>query len=474
MNTVTIKNLGSYKIKKGKKLLDFFTEKKLSINASCGGNGRCGLCRIRIPNETQKPAEIESLLIPEKFLKQGYRLACRYRIKKNIEITLPRSKTPKAANLKNSGFALDIGTTVIKGTSVNLKTGRIRGMAKVFNLQNGIGGDVITRISASINGKYDLLRNLLLASIEQVKKELGLQKPLFTTVVGNPVMLSFYLNKSVKGLAHYPFKSGLNNSTFLKKPLRFIFPIIGGFVGGDTIAGILASNIYKKRNPVLYIDLGTNGEVVLSSGDRIVAASTAAGPAFEGIGISCGCLAIPGAIDRITYNKGKFKYYTIRNKKPVGICASGLIDLLKLLLDNGMLREDGKLLQKTGIKKISINQDDIRTLQLAIGAIHAGIQILMKKAKVKAKHINEAIITGEFGSKLNPEALFRIGLLPQGIKIITFEKDLPLKGAISVLNNDKPFEELRIIKKKSKHITLATQPNFQKVFVSALKLAPWD
>lgn len=229
----------------------------------------------------------------------------------------------------------------------------------------------------------------------------------------------------------------------------------------------------KNKGLTLYIDLGTNGEVVLAWPGTIMATSTAAGPAFEGVGIKGGSLAIPGAIDRVTYKKG-FEYHTIGNKKSIGLCASGLLDLLKVLLRLGWLTPDGRLLRTLTIGGISISQGDIRRLQLAIGAIHVGIEILLLKASIVPADIDEAIITGEFGAHLNPESLEAVGLIPKGIKKIRLEKDLPLKGAIKFIMDNRALAEIKAIQKNSGHLALALEPDFQKRFINALRLAPWD
>ncbi len=473
MSIIKISNFGKFKVKKGKNLLDFLTSKKIPINASCAGRGRCGLCRIRIV-KPRRPNEIDRLLIDPKLLKKGYRLACQYELEKNAEVIFPKSKIiGRSIELtKRFGLAMDLGTTTIKAAVVDLKSGETKKKTTVFNPQNSLGGDVMTRISAANEGKYKQLRELLLFGIEIAKERIGIAKPVFTTVVGNPVMLSFYLNKPVSGLSRFPFKSELEGGVFLKNPPRYVFSIIGGFVGGDLISGILASQIIQRKGIFLYIDLGTNGEIAIIKEGEIIALSAAAGPAFEGVGISKGSLAVSGAIDRVTYNKG-FRFHTINNKKPIGICASGLIDLLALSLDFGWLQEDGRIIRKIKVSGFEITQDDIRKLQLAIGAIHTGIEVLLERLKVKPLEINEAIITGEFGSSLNIQSLIKIGLLPKGIKKLRFENDLPLQGAIKVLLNNVKIEQVPEIRKLSKHLELANEADFQRKFVANLKLTAW-
>ncbi|MEO0098116.1 MAG: ASKHA domain-containing protein [candidate division WOR-3 bacterium] len=374
------------------------------------------------------------------------------------------------------GLALDLGTTILKGAAVNLENGRIKKKVNLPNPQNHLGSDVVTRISKALRGRYDRLRNLLFFGIREIKKCLGFKRPSFTTVVGNPVNLSFYLNKPLNGLARYPFRSELKEGVFLKNPPSYIFPCLGGFIGGDTVAGLIASGLNKSKKISLYVDLGTNGEVVLVTPEKIFAVSTAAGPAFEGTGVTCGSFALPGAIDRLSASGGykrRIRYRTIGKKKPIGICASGLIDLLGIMLEIGYLREDGRLLKEITIGGIKISQNDIRKLQLAVAAIHTGIEILLQKVGLKPSEIKETILTGEFGSHLNQKSLMRIGLLPQKIGKIHQEKDLPLRGAIMALLDKKIFEEAEGIREKAKQIELALEPNFPKTFVSALRLRPW-
>jgi len=476
MNTLTIKGRGSFRVHKGTKLLDCLSKSGLPVNATCGGKGRCGSCRVRIAKPQKRPTDKDALFIPSTLLKQGYRLACQYKITGDMTIDIPSFQKLKPVKAKfNYGLALDIGTTVIKGAAVNLKTGSVEKISSVYNLQNSIGGDVLTRVGASINGQYDLLNKLLFSSIRKLKNRLGIYRPAITTIVGNPVMLSFYLHKPVEGFAQHPFTSKLKKSIFLKNPPRYVFPIIGGFVGGDTISGILASRIYRKNENSLYIDLGTNGEVVFVKGKRTYATSTAAGPAFEGIGVDCGCLAIPGAIDRFSYAKGALRFHTIDKKTPIGLCASGLIDLLSILLERNILKDNGRIKYDVPISsRICISQNDIRKLQLAIGAIHSGIKILLHHTKTAPKNIDEVVITGEFGSRLDVNALVKIGLIPKDTKKVSLKKDLPLQGAVMAIKNNNIFHEVETIREHSRHIDLAAQPNFQEVFVSSLKLAPWN
>ncbi len=456
-------------------LLSLLQKSGIFINAVCGGKGKCGRCRILIKGRPRPPDEIERLLIPEKLIKKGYRLACRYKtskIPKFIKIQ-ERKNFKNIKKSENAGLAIDIGTTVIKGAIVDLNTGMVNKTAKIYNPQNSFGGDVISRISLANEGKYSLLKKALREGIRNLKILLGCVRPLFTTVAGNPVMLSFYLGKPVKCFGYYPFRGEIEKGIFIKNPPGYVFGTIGGFVGGDTIAGILASGLLYERKPSLYIDLGTNGEIVLLTREKIYALSTAAGPAFEGIGLSCGSLAIPGAIERVFYNNG-FNIVTIDNKTPIGFCASGFIDLLATLLKLGWLTPMGVLKKQLKLASFNITNMDIRKLQLGIGAIHTGVKFLIDYTGIKPSEIKMVIITGEFGSHLNIDSLKTIGIIPTGTKNIRFENDLPLKGAIYFLKNKITPEDAEQVRRKSIHLELAVQKDFQKRFIEGLILKPWN
>lgn len=453
-------------------LLDLLIKKRILIPAGCGGRGRCGQCRIRIV-KPRRPDELERQLIPSAVLKQGYRLACRRDARERFvprARTTPRIRTSKS---KEIGLALDLGTTTIKGLAVDLRSGRTIGKEAVFNPQNVLGADVISRIGAALEGKYTYLRKLLMSGVEEVIRRLGIKQPVFTAVAANPVMRSFYLNDAVQGLAQYPFESVRREAVWLKNPTRYVFPVIGGFVGGDTIAGLLADRTLETRRTVLYADLGTNGEVGLVWGGKIVLVSTAAGPAFEGSGIKGGSLALPGAIDRVGY-QGGFRIRTIGNRKPVGFCASGLLDLLAVLRRRGWLTPDGRLMKPVEIGGIAIEQQAIRQLQLAIGAIHVGIMVLLLKYSIAPAEVSRAVLTGEFGAHLNPRSLVEVGLIPKGIKKISIASDLPLQGALKFLLDANGLDAVKLVHQNAHHLELAQEPGFERLFIGSLRLAPWD
>lgn len=474
MIKIAIKNSGTFCVKKGTLLIDLLTRKTAPIPAMCGGQGRCGQCRVKIEKDSQPLDHIETIFISEPLAEQGYHLACRFRLEKDTIVTLPTKSKTTPRMQKNGGLALDLGTTVIKGALVDLQKKKIIKTARTLNLQSTMGGDVITRIGMALRGKYTALCAQLNRSITTCMNQLGLQRPVFTAVAGNSVMLSFYLKQPVDGFAAHPFQGSLDKGILTSDPPGYAFPVIGSFVGGDIIAGILARNIDKSKKNIMYADLGTNGEVALVTPERIFAASTAAGPAFEGVGIPCGSLAVPGAIKKTGYTRGKFTFETIDKARPIGICASGLIDTLYAAVEHDFISDSGRLNKPLSVGQFNINQHDIRRLQLSVGAIHTGMKILMKKSGLSSSDLDEIIITGEFGRTLNQVALKRIGLIPSGDHRIRTIKDLALKGTVMVLLDDRMRERVDEIKRKCIHVDLATHPDFQAEFVEAMRFSPWE
>ena len=453
-------------------LLHVLTRAGHLVTAVCGGKGQCGHCRIKI-SHPRKPSSIDKKFISPGLIKQGYRLACQYRITKNAKISIPIKKNKRDKRHENVGLALDLGTTVIKGAVIDIESNKIVRLSKTYNLQNNFGADVITRISTALDGKYNELRRLLMRSIEKLKIQLNVKNPSSMVIVGNPVMSSFFLNKPLDGLARHPFTSAVNRVFIQSDPPVFVFPAIASFVGGDALAGILASELDKAAQPSLYIDLGTNGEVVLASRKHIFVASTAAGPAFEGSGLSSGCLAIPGAVNQVMESRGRISFRTIGNRSPIGFCASGLIDLLAIALKNEWLSPDGRLHVPIENKGLSLTQSDVRKLQLSISAIHTGIRLLLEKADLIPDRIKTVILSGEFGSALNQRALIRTGLLPDINAKITGEPDLALKGAIMLLKDSELQKSLNRIKKKCIHVDIAREPSFERTYINSLTLTPW-
>ena len=298
------------------------------------------------------------------------------------------------------------------------------------------------------------------------------------------------------------FSASEFNISINHRGLIYLFPIIGGFVGGDITAGLLVTNLISKKSPYLLIDVGTNGEIVIVKDEKIWAASTVAGPAFEGARISHGMRATHGAIEKIVFDDD-VRCSTIGNANPVGLCGSGLIDLTAELLNNGLLSRHGQLLsgdqltaqipdaikrrisknedaqleflvyeQSQGHKdlKVTVTQKDIRELQLAVGAIHAGIEIMLRKTDTKVEEIEKIFIAGGFGSFVRRDNAQRIGLIPNNVpnNKISFIGNSSLDGAQIALLSTHARRKAEEIAKNASHIQLSLDMDFQSEFANAM------
>jgi len=389
---------------------------------------------------------------------------------------------------------LDIGTTTVKGLLLNKATRREISSDFILNEQVKFGEDVITRIDFSLKSpkNADKLKFAALKSINGLIKKLTKETPFKSSdikeaiVVCNTAMHHLFLGLSAESLIRPPYKAlekaemtikakeaGIN---ILQDAPVIILPNIGSFVGSDAIGLIIASNIYDSDSIKLAIDIGTNGEIVLGSSDKILAASTAAGPAFEGGYISCGMPATEGAIEKARITKdGSINLTVIGNVSAKGICGSGLIDTVAEMLKRGLMDKTGKMkhpsfvLFKKGNIKIFITQSDVRKLQLAKAAIYAGIKVLMRQLDIEASNISGVLITGSFGNSINAKNAILTGLIPRlSPSKVEFVKDAPIKGAKRYILSKKIQSELTSILSKVKRIPLARK-DFQQTYVDSMR-----
>jgi len=272
-----------------------------------------------------------------------------------------------------------------------------------------------------------------------------------------------------------------------------ILPQIGGFLGADVVGCLLAADL-EGPGCTLLIDIGTNGEIVLKNNDQYLACSVAAGPAFEGVGITSGMMAVNGAIDRFWIEKGRIRYSVLGGSKPRGICGSGLLDLLAVLLELRVLDETGlidgsrfpgrcrdssngtELVIVEGEDTaegvpVVINQQDIRQLQLAKGAVRTGVEMLMKEAGLSAADIDEVLLAGSFGNHLHPRSLLRCGMLP-GLRtgVIRNIGNAAARGALTALLSLPEREKSKVLAGRVRPLNLADRPDFSEMFLQSMNL----
>ena len=416
------------------------------------------------------------------------------------------------------GLAYDIGTTTVACYFVDMRSGEQIAQSSLLNPQTTYGGDVIMRVKYcvenGVDGPTGDIRKALnqlaakcAASAKQKMKNIYL-----ITVVGNTCMHHLFLGISPASLAYAPYTPAAaepmqltaSEFGFAVNPSAklYMLPNIAGFVGADTVGAALAASMDEKKEITLLIDIGTNGEMVLGTEKRLIACSTAAGPAFEGALITCGMRGAEGAIDHVSLKDGKFAYSVIGGGKPIGICGSGLIDLMSELVRTGLVESAGRLLPPDEIdteegklladyiieyegqraflladgdasgtgEALVFTQKDIREVQLAKGAMAAGIQMMCQRLGIVTDDIKTVMIAGAFGSYMSPASACGIGLIPPELEeeVMAIGNAAGQGAKLCVLSIDE-YKRAADISKKIEYLELAADPAFQDVFVDELE-----
>jgi len=415
------------------------------------------------------------------------------------------------------GLAVDLGTTSVVVILVDLVGGQTLGIESRLNGQANFGADVISRITHATTqpgGLEELQRaavSTINSALESLLHRTGVERDMIyeAVVVGNSCMNHLFLGVDPGSLASAPYQPVVSEPVSCTaselgvaiNPMGRVYtlPNIAGFVGSDTVAVILATAMHRSTEVKLAIDLGTNGEIVLGNRNRLLTCSTAAGPAFEGARITFGMRAAPGAIERVWIHHGGVKLQVVGDSPPIGICGSGLLDAVAQLKNAGLLNGTGRLvraedgdglsastlrerftrigdvegfvLARRGRRPVVLTQQDIRELQLAKGAIRAGISILLKEYGIGEEEISEVLLAGAFGSYINPASARAIGLVPPlPIERITAVGNAAGQGAIMALLSTELREEAIQIATRAEHVELSARPDFMEQFVEDLAL----
>lgn len=416
------------------------------------------------------------------------------------------------------GLAIDIGTTTVVVNLVDMDTGKIVDSHGSYNKQAQYGDDVISRIvhsSDSENGLQEL-KDAVISTINELiaktLKNMKLQKSDLKAAViaSNTTMTQLFLGIESKYIRLEPYIPTLTQVPIIKgselgldihpEGIIYNFPAVASYVGGDVVSGVLATNMAKEEDIVLFIDIGTNGEMVLGNQDWLVTCACSAGPAFEGGGITFGTRAMTGAIERITIDPDDFEVtlQTIGNQKAIGICGSGLIDGLAKLRGAEVIDRSGKFNQniktnrlrrtdedwefvlawadETDLDKdIVLTESDIKNLIRAKGAIYSGIRTMLKMMELDGFAIEKIIIAGGFGNYLNLTDSIQIGLLPDLPKEkYLFLGNSSVKGSRIAMLSKEALLEAEEVGKKMTYLELSIGNTFMDEFVSALFLPHTD
>jgi len=507
-------------------VLDVLIANGVELPTHCGGAGACGGCKIHVLQSSCFPiTQTERRHLSREELNDGIRLACQVRPMVNISIHLISNEQAKHLRVltdqellpvkslpeeptHNSGtvygVAIDFGTTMVRLTLWDLGRGvRISGRS-VSNPLSRFGSDVLARISAA-NSCDTMALEMAQLCAETVtdaildfaeKESFAPAKLARVYVVANTAMLTLISGRNYELLLQPEFWMsevdcqphdikqlkqilGLNKNAELN-----LIPPIAGFVGSDLLAAVLYTKMMDTPEVSLLIDFGTNSEIALWDGVKLVVTSAAGGPAFDGCGISCGMPAEPGAICRIEYmpNQSKFVYETLNDIEPMGICGSGLIDAIASILKLGYVRLNGRFSKDYNSQKVtlcestpgvSITAGDIDVFQRAKAAIAAGIIDLLEDTCQELENIRHIYICGAFGQHLNIENAQVLGLLPH-LPAERFEifGNAALAGCEELLQSAELQSDIDLIKKKAKIINLAQSENFEYNFINNLYLTP--
>ncbi|SHH45348.1 ASKHA domain-containing protein [Clostridium grantii] len=395
------------------------------------------------------------------------------------------------------GIAIDIGTTTLAISLIDMKTGNIINNYSSINPQQKYGYDVITRIQYASEDEKNLkeMSKLISSALEESINKLlsmsNIDKLLLDciTIAGNTTMIQLLLGLDSFSISLAPFTMITNQiidlsyaevfKTHNLKAKIFLLPSVSAYVGGDITSGIYTTDMGHKDFISILLDIGTNGEMVIGNKDKLMSASTAAGPAFEGAKIKYGVGGVKGAIEAIKIEGNKVLVKTIANEPPLGICGTGVVDIVSELLDNKIIDETGYLNEeylnedkeyfitnKEDKTNIGFTQKDIREVQLAKAAILAGIEVLIQSYQCSYEDIDKIYLSGGFGTKLHFEQAINIGLLPKELK----EKIVPignssLDGAIKFLLNKDASNELENIIRKTDYIELSLNQDFNNKFI---------
>lgn len=495
----------------GTNILTYLQDHSIPLPAHCGGKGICGMCRIFVCQGTVPVSSEDQAFFSAEEIDQGWRLACCDVPETEARIFIPacRDETMAVAGKEQSeilavstgiplhdyGIAIDIGTTTLALALIDMTTGAAISSATAVNSQRVYGADVVSRMAAAGRGcgpgLQHAVRNDLLRAMGRLMADYKAIRPCRIVISANTTMQHLLMGYSCKGLGTWPFQpvslGGETHSwhTVFAEEMDTIaddcpvtlLPGISAYVGADITSGLWHCHIDRTDGLSLFVDLGTNGEMALGNKKRLLVTSTSAGPALEGGHLSCGVGSVAGAICSVSLKKGKVQIKTINNQSPVGLCGTGVIEGMAALIEGGYVDKTGKLrepyflhgfpfAQREDDRPIGFTQQDIRDIQMAKGAIRAGMETILCEWGASWDDVGQVYLAGGFGYYLNPQKASAIGLLPkQLVNRTTVVGNTSLAGAVDVLMDGEALAGMKHICAEAKEIILGNTPEFQKLYI---------
>lgn len=469
----------------------------LGLEQPCGGHGRCGKCRVWASGMLSPVTEAERRLLSGAELEQGLRLACCARVAGDCTVATVREQGNRICLsgrmaeftldpwFSRFGAAVDIGTTTLAAALYD-PMGKELATAAAQNPQARWGADVISRIEAALAGQLEALGASIREAVNDLLRQLaaqagtGAEQIEYLVITGNTTMLYLLCGYEPEELSHAPFQAEhLFGQTCPAESLGLVCAgaqvylprCVSAFVGADIITALLASGICAGEQTHLLVDIGTNGEAALWHDGALSCCSTAAGPAFEGAGLSMGMLGRDGAVDHVALEQGQLRAHVIGGGEPRGICGSGVIDAVACLLEQEMLDETGLLEEDPALiaGAVSLSQKDIRMIQLAKSAICAGLRTLLHSAGVDSGSVKNLAIAGGFGSYIEIANAGRIGLiLPELADRASVLGNAALSGAAMILLSRELARRSETLARQARTVDLSTSPVFMEEYTTGM------
>jgi uncharacterized 2Fe-2S/4Fe-4S cluster protein (DUF4445 family) len=506
-------------IHKGQTLLDAAQSAGVGLASVCGGLGTCEECIIHVISGRLTSATlVEEAVLSKADLSAGVRLACQAEPLSDVKLDIPPESLTAAQRLQLDGeeiqlelhpeinrqdaygLAVDIGTTKLAAYLVDLNTGVTVARAGAMNPQIAFGEDVISRIAYAGREPEGAkkLQSVLMGTLNSLlagmcaEAKVAPDSVLDAVLVGNTVMHHIFAGLPVEQLGHAPFEPATTKPLVIpaievglnlaRGSNVYLPPVIAGYVGADHVAMLLATDAWRSPGNTIALDIGTNTEISLVANGIVSCCSCASGPAFEGAHIHEGMRAAPGAIERARWSHGKILWQTIENLPPVGICGSGILDVVASLLDGGLVKPTGALktdsasgyvlvpATQTGLgRALLVTRKDINEIQLAKSAIRSAIEILLEETCLCSSDLDSFIVAGAFGTYLDLRSAVHIGMFPP-LSLERFRQvgNSAGVGAKQMLVSVEKRQEAEQLARRIGYIELTSRPAFTPLFMKHL------
>ena len=509
----------------GELLLPVLQKHKIYVNNACNGKGTCGKCKVTLlKGRASKMSEHEASMLSEEEIAGGVRLACMTQVTEDITVRTQNDTTAmkvlsagfipefeKEKGLAGYGIAIDIGTTTVALSLVRLSDGEIIEKAAGMNSQRTYGQDVLTRITYEMETGEEGISNLQKAVVDSTNQAVKsmcaaagveVSEIVAYSIAGNCTMTHMVLGVDARSIGVAPYKPAFLKAQNRKaaevgligSPEATVYCLaqVSGYIGGDILAGAYVCDLKHQEKNCLFLDIGTNGEMVLAGNGRLVSCSCAAGPALEGMNITSGMPALPGAIERVEIKDEKVFIGCIGEQPPEGICGSGILEVVSELIRTGFVKPTGAFVKKKKLSEddwrpqfliedengsafvlaqgVLVTQKDVRQVQLAKGAILSGFRSLLKQANISVEDLDEVIIAGQFGSHLSAQALAGAGIIPREAESkVRYVGNTSKTGAYMALLSGKVRKEMEELAEDIDYFELAESEGYETLFMECMR-----